>query len=105
MRYVLLLLLVILLSCENESFESDKRQIVAKNEIRRKLRKARLFDITAFKQDTLQAYTDTTIKHPLRYGLDFVYTDSLGAMQKKKGIVIFTPDGKSVLNSRIIEQE
>jgi hypothetical protein len=101
MRYLLLLLLVIAASCENQLFESDKRQIVAKDQIRRKLRKARDFDITRFKQDTLKTYTDTTIKHALRYSLDFVYTDSLGAVQKKKGIVIFTPDGKSVLNSHV----
>jgi outer membrane lipoprotein-sorting protein len=103
MRYLLLLLLVILVSCESHSFESDKRQIIAKDQIREKLHKARNFDITGFKQDTLQTYTDTTIKRPLRYALDFVYTDSLGVVQKKKGVVIFTPDGNSVLNAQIID--
>lgn len=101
MRYLLLLLLVIFESCENHSFESDKRQLIAKDQIRDKLGKARHFDITGFKQDTLPAYTDTTIKYPLRYALDFSYTDSLGVVQKKKGIVIFTPDGNSVLNAYI----
>ena len=104
MRYLLLLLLVTLIGCENQSFESDKRQIVAKNEIRSHLRKARSFDVTAFKEDVIDAYPDTTIKHPLRYTLDFSYTDSSGQNQRKKGVVIFTPDGKSVLSSHI-EQE
>lgn len=105
MRYLLFLMLLILVSCESHSFESDKRQIVAKDLIRRKLRKARFFDITGFKQDTLETYPDTLFKHPLRYGLDFLYTDSLGQVQKKKGVVLFTPDGKAVLTSRIVEAD
>ncbi|MCW3113768.1 MAG: hypothetical protein JWR18_2164 [Segetibacter sp.] len=104
MRY-LFLLLVILVSCENRSFESDKRQLIAKDQIRRKLHGAHSFDITAFKQDTLQSYSDTTLKYPLRYTLDFVYTDSSGQVQNKKGIVLFTPDGKSVLKTQIVGQD
>lgn len=104
MRY-LLLLLVILAGCETHSFESDKRQLVAKDEIRRKLHKAHAFDIIAFKEDTIKTYSDSTFKHPLRYSLNFVYTDSSGTVQKKKGIVIFTPDGKSVINSQILNQD
>lgn len=103
MRYLSFLLLLISVGCENHSFDSDKRQIIAKDQIRRKLRKARLFDITGYTQDTLQSYPDTLIKHPIRYGLDFVYTDSLGQVQKKKGLVLFTPDGKSVITSQIID--
>jgi hypothetical protein len=103
MRYLLFLLLLISVGCESHSFDSDKRQIVAKDQIRRKLRKARFFDITGYKQDTLETYPDTLVKRPLRYGLDFVYTDSLGQVQKKKGVVLFTPDGKSVLTSQIID--
>jgi hypothetical protein len=102
MRHLLLLLIVILLGCENHSFESDKRQLIAKDEIRRKLRRTRSFDITGFKEDTLRNSPDTTFKKPLQYALDFEYTDSTGTVQKKKGIVLFTPDGKSVINSRIL---
>lgn len=101
----ILLLLIIFASCENHSFESDKRQLVAKDQIRRKLHNARSFDITAFKQDTLESYSDTTIKRPLRYALDFVYTDSNGQLQNKKGIVLFTPDGKSVLKTQIVGED
>ncbi|GEO09328.1 hypothetical protein [Segetibacter aerophilus] len=104
MRHLLLILLVILLGCENHSYESDKRQLIAKDEIRRKLRRARSFDITGFKEDTLKNSADTTFKNPLQYSLDFQYTDSAGTVQKKKGIVLFTPDGQSVINSRIVEE-
>jgi hypothetical protein len=103
MRNLLLLLLVILGSCETHSFESDKRQLIAKDEVRRQLHKVRSFDITGFAQDTLQTFPDTTFKHPLRYSLDVTYTDSAGQMQKKKGVVLFTPDGKSLLSSHIID--
>ena len=103
MRYLIFLLVIILVSCENHSFDSDQRQLIAKDQVRRKLRKARFFDITAFKQDTLSIFTDTLIKHPLRYILDFTYTDSLGQVQMKKGVVLFTPDGKSVLNTQILD--
>ena len=101
----LLLLLVILASCETHSFESDRRQLIAKDEIRRKLHRARGFDITSFRQDTIENYPDATFTHPLRYSLDFVYTDSSGNVQNKKGEVIFTPDGKSIINSQIVNKD
>ena len=101
MRYLLLFVLLISIGCENHSFDSDKRQLIAKDQIRRQLHKARLFDVTGFKKDTLDSYTDTSIKKPLRYQLDFVFTDSSGQVQNKKGEVVFTPDGKSVLHTRI----
>lgn len=104
MRY-LLLLLVLFASCETHSFESDRRQLIAKDEIRRKLHRPRGFDVTGFRQDTIESYPDSTFRHPLRYGLDFVYTDSSGTVQKKKGLVIFTPDGKSVINSQIVNRD
>lgn len=103
MRYLLFWLLVVLTACEAESFDSDKRQIVAKDQIRRQLKKARSFDVTGFREDTLPTYTDTTVKNPIQYSIDFTYTDSAGHPQQKKGIVVFTPDGKSVLNSRILD--
>jgi hypothetical protein len=103
MRYLLLLLIAFGGSCETHSFDGDQRQLTAKDIIRNKVHNTRSFDITGFTQDTLQSYEDTAFKRPLRYKLDFTYTDSLGNKQNKTGVVIFTPDGKSVINSRIIE--
>lgn len=92
------------LSCENDRFDSDKRQIMAKNEIRSKLRKATAFDITNFSEDTIHNSSDTNFKSQIQYTLDFVYRDSNKVFQKKKGIVMFTPDGKSIINTQIAEQ-
>ncbi len=102
MKYIFLFLpAIIILSCENHSFDSDKRQIIAKNEIRGKLKNIQSFDITGFKEDTLYDWKDSTFKNPVRYRLNVVYKDSAGAMQNKNGFVIFTPDGKSVIRSQI----
>src|SRR5438046_5816586 len=88
-------------SCENPRFDKDKRQLIAKDEIRNKLTRARSFDIIGFKEDTLSAYPDSLFKRPIRYTLDFVYEDSNKVLQRKRGIVIFTPDGRSVISSSI----
>jgi uncharacterized membrane protein YheB (UPF0754 family) len=102
MKYIILFLFTgIIFSCENHSFDSDKRQLTAKNEIREKLGNIQSFDITDFKEDTLNQWPDSTFKNPIRYSLDVVYKDSTGASQNKKGIVVFTPDGKSVISSEI----
>ena len=93
---------VALFSCENARFDSDKRQIKAKNEISNKIPKIR-FDVTAFKEDTLQTWPDSNFKHPIRYSLDIIYKDSTNVLQRKKGIVIFTPDGNSIINSWITD--
>ncbi len=103
MRNLLLFLLVFFAACETNNFESDKRQLIAKDSIRRQLVKVRSFDIAGFYQDTLKNSADTTFKQFVRYGLDIVYTDSLGKLQQKKGIVLFTPDGKSVISSKIVD--
>ena len=102
MKYSLLVfLLFIFFSCENPRFDKDKRQLIAKDEIRNKLQRARPFDITGFKEDTLSNFPDTTFKRPIRYTLNFVYKDSNNVLQKKKGIVIFTPDGNSIISTII----
>lgn len=104
MKYLFFgVLLLAFFSCENPRFDKDKRQIVAKNEISSKIPRTLSFDITAFKEDTLLSYPDSTFKHPIQYTLDFVYKDSANVLQKKRGIVIFTPDGKSIINSRITD--
>lgn len=88
-------------SCETAAFEKDKRQIAAKDAIREKLPRARNFDILHFREDTLSEWTDTLFKRPIRYTFDFIYTDSTGAVQNKTGIVLFTPDGRSMITAQI----
>ncbi|WP_121355575.1 hypothetical protein [Flavisolibacter nicotianae] len=104
MRYTLLLLFLVLVitGCESDRFDKDKRQIITKDAIRSKLpARARNFDITAFSEDTLPVWTDTLVKRPIRYTLQFIYTDSTGALQNRTGYAIFTPDGKSLIASQI----
>lgn len=98
-----LLLVFFAFACESESFDKDKRQIAAKNVIREKLRRGRNFDIVSFKEDTLTSSPDSMVKNPIRYSLNFVYADSTGAVQHRNGVVLFTPDGKSLLNSQIVD--
>ncbi len=106
MRYQLLCLIIIpvVLSCESPKFDKDKRQIMAKDVIRKKLSAVRNFDIVSFKEDTLSSWSDTTFRQPIRYTLNFVYTDSTGVVQNKNGIVLFTPDGRSIINTQITDQ-
>jgi hypothetical protein len=101
--YILSLLLITFFSCENHRFDKDRRQLIAKDQIRNKLPKARSFDITRFKEDTLLNYPDSAFVKPIRYILDFVYKDSANVLQNKKGVVIFTPDGNSVISAGIID--
>ena len=104
MKYLILSFFTILIfSCENNSFDSDKRQIMAKDEIRRMLPEARSFDITSFKQDTLKEYIDTTFNGAIRYMLNIKYNDPAGAQVEKTGAVIFTPDGKSIISTQVTD--
>ncbi len=89
------------LGCENHRFDSDKRQIMAKDEIRNQLHKVSGYDITGFKEDTVEAINVPGLKKEIRYTLDFEYNDSNKVLQKKTGIVFFTPDGLSIINSKI----
>jgi hypothetical protein len=36
--------------------------------------------------------------------LDISFVDSNNILQKKKGIVMFTPDGQTIINSKITDQ-
>ena len=102
MKFIFLFLFTILVfSCENNSFDSDKRQLIAKNVVREKLKNIQAFDITAFKEDTLHDWPDAEFKNPIRYTLDITYKDSTDALQNKEAFVVFTPDGKSVISSQI----
>ncbi len=102
MKYLFLPLFVLaLFSCRSAGFESDERQIIAKDVIRSLMHSARTFDVVGFKQDTLANWPDTTIKHPVSYTLDFVYNDSSSTLKTKRGVVIFAPEGTTVLSSSI----
>ena len=106
LRNVLLFLLVIpaFFSCETHRFDSDKRQIMAKDEIRSNLHKAREYDITGFKEDTVEETNNPDFKKEIRYHLEFQYIDSNNILQKKAGDVFFTPDGSSIINSKITDR-
>jgi hypothetical protein len=102
MKYLPLVFLLVLAACDTHSFERDKRQIIAKDEIRRQLRGFHGYSITNFREDTLQTWTDSVIIHPIRYTLNFVYNDSTGNPQNSKAVIIFTPEGNAILRSEII---
>lgn len=103
MRYSYYLLLLFLLTrCDSGSFDKDKRQIRAKNVLRSSLpTHSQGFDVLSFTEDTLASWKDSSFQHPLQYSIDYVYTDSTGTVQRRKGQVIFTPDGHSVISSQI----
>lgn len=102
MKYpFLFILFIIIFSCENNSFDSDKRQLIAKSAIRKQLNDIQSFDITGFKEDTLQQNTNSAFKNLIRYTLNIAYKDSAGQMQNKEAYVLFTPDGKSIITSHI----
>lgn len=103
MNYILLFVVTVtIFSCENSSFDRDKRQLTAKSEIREKLHKVQEFDIKSFAEDTLKNPPDPAFKNIIRYSLNVIYKDSTGTLQNKKAFVLFTPDGKSVISSQII---
>ncbi len=91
-------------SCETHNFDRDKRQIMAKDQIHSKLYKAREYDVTGFKEDTVEVSDNPDFKKEIRYQLNFEYLDSNNVLQKKTGDVFFTPDGSSIINSKITDR-
>lgn len=92
-------------SCQNQRNAADMRQIMAKDEILGQLHKINSFDITGFKEDTINdSIPGTNLKKAIQYELDITYVDSNKVQQDKKGIVLFTPDGKSIINARITDK-
>ncbi len=73
---------VLLSSCATESFQADKRQLLAKDLVRKETGSVKDYDILAFGEDTV-AYTDG--RRALRYELLVSYRDSRGNMQSSKG--------------------
>jgi hypothetical protein len=99
--YFTIVFLPLFFSCENHRFDSDKRQIMAKDEIQNELHRPRAFDVTGFKEDTIEIPADSNFKKQIRYSLDIEYLDSNKVLQKKEGIVMFTLNGQSIINSKI----
>lgn len=102
--FLLTFLSLVFFSCENHRFDSDKRQIMAKDEILRKLIKTHSFDVTGFNEDTVNVQGDPDFKKQIQYTLDIIFVDSNKVLQKKKGVVMFTPDGTTIVNSKITDQ-
>lgn len=94
--------LAMLNSCETKSFESDKRQIIAKDEIRNKIVREMDFDVVSFREDTLPRSSDSNFIKPIQYTLDIVYKDS-NRLVRKKGLVLFTPTANQVISSTITD--
>ena len=101
---LLLFFMALFFSCDNHRNVSDMRQIMAKNEILGKLHKVSSFDITGFSENIVHDSPDTNFKKMIRYVLDITYIDSNKIVQNKKGIVLFTPDGKSIVNTQITDR-
>ena len=104
-KIALTFLVLILFSCETNRFDSDKRQIMAKDAIRSHLKDAARssFTVTGFKEDTLFNYADTLIKKPIQYTLYFTQKDSTGHLLQHTGVTLFTNKGNSLISSNITD--
>lgn len=107
MKIALAVMVLILCSCETNRFDSDKRQIIAKDAIRSDLKGAARssFTVTGFKEDTLFTYADTLIKKPIRYTLYFTQKDSTGKLLQRTGVALFANKGNSLISSNITDQQ
>lgn len=98
-----LFILVVLTGCANHLVEKDIRQIRAKDEVRSYLpRKASAFDITGFGEDSIPA--PEIPANIIRYRIDFTFKDSLKNIIPARAFVFFTPDGKSVMKTQILDR-
>ena len=107
MRYIVLaFFLLSVASCETDNFNADKRQIMAKDYLRATIgRGSRGYDVISFREDTLTSVSDSFFKRPIQYTLDYIYNDSTGNIQNKRGTVVFAPDGKSIIGSEISDRK
>jgi hypothetical protein len=100
MRYLIILSVLFFASCDYGSFDKDKRQIMAKDYIHWHLPPhSNDFDVTGFREDTLNNMLDSNFKRPIAYTLDYYFTDSTRHVQQKKATVLFTPDGHSIITT------
>lgn len=102
-KFFPVLFVLVIFACENHRFDADRRQIMAKDEIENKLHKVSGFDVSSFREDTIKVENDSNFKKLIRYTLDIQFIDSNKVLQKKKGIVMFTPNGQSIINSKITD--
>ena len=100
MRYSLVLLIVFLAGCDYGSFDKDKRQIMAKDYVRRHLpAHSGSFDVISFKEDTVKNMIDSNFRNPIAYTLHYQFIDSSNHIQDKVATVLFTPDGHSIITT------
>jgi hypothetical protein len=100
MRYFIILFVIFFASCDYGSFDKDKRQIMAKDYIHWHLPPHSTdFDVTTFREDTLNNMPDSNFKRPIGYTLNYHFTDSTGHIQDKTETVLFTPDGHSIITT------
>jgi hypothetical protein len=100
MRYFFLVSIVFLSACDYGVFDKDKRQILAKDYVHSHLPPhVTNFDITSFREDTISNMLDSNFKHAIAYTLHYQFTDSLTHIQQRQTIVLFTPDGHSIITS------
>lgn len=97
---VFTLLILPFVSCENHRFDSDKRQIIAKDAIRDQLHKVQDFNVIHFNEDTVET-ADSNFKKQIRYSMDIVFLDSNKVSHQQKAIVWFTASGP-VIRSQIV---
>lgn len=100
MRYIILLSVLFFSSCDYGSFDKDKRQIMAKDYVRWHLPlHSTDFDITSFKEDTINYMLDSNFKRPIAYTLNYHFTDSTDHIEQRTTTVLFTPDGHSLIST------
>lgn len=100
MRYIILLSVLFFESCDYGSFDKDKRQIMAKDYIRWHLPPhSTNFDVTSFREDTMNNMLDSNFKRPIAYTLHYHFTDSTDHIQERTSAVLFTPDGHSIITT------
>lgn len=100
MRYIIILSVLFFSSCDYGSFDKDKRQIMAKDYIHEHLpHHSTNFDVTAFREDTINNMLDSNFKRPIAYTLEYYFTDSTNQIQQKRTTVLFTPDGHSIITT------
>lgn len=100
MRCLLILLVIFFSGCDYGSFDKDKRQVMAKDYVHWHLpQHSSDFDVTSFKEDTINHMIDSNFYRPIAYTLGYRFTDSSNQVQHKTATVLFTPDGHSIITT------